>query len=84
MEYIKYKLTKALIVAFLFLSACNSGDGSGYWKSCRDYRYIHSQSGEEIRYTRNLLSLYRNTFIINNSYATWRFENLSVFPELET
>ena len=49
MEYIKYKLTRALIVAFLFLSACNGGDGSGYWKSCRDYRYIHSQGGEEIR-----------------------------------
>ena len=40
MEYIKYKLTGALIVAFLFLSACNGGDGSGYWKSCRDYKYI--------------------------------------------
>ena len=49
MEYIKYKLTRALIVAFLFLSACNGGDGSGYWKCCRDYRYIHSQGGEEIR-----------------------------------
>ena len=49
MEYIKYKLTGALIVAFLFLSACNGGDGSGYWKSCRDYRYIHSQCGEEIK-----------------------------------
>ena len=48
MEYIKYKLTGALIVAFLFLSACNSGDGSGYWKSCRDYSYKHSQCGEEI------------------------------------
>ena len=30
MEYIKYKLTEASIVAFLFLSACNGGDGSGY------------------------------------------------------
>ncbi len=30
MEYIKYKLTGALIVGFLFLSACNGGDGSGY------------------------------------------------------
>ena len=49
MEDIKYKLIGALIVAFIFLSACNSGDGSGYWKSCRDYRYIHSQGGEEIR-----------------------------------
>ena len=49
MEYFKYKLTGALIVASLFLSACNGGDGSGYWKSCRDYRYIHSQCGEEIR-----------------------------------
>ena len=49
MEYFKYKLTGALIVASLFLSACNGGDGSGYWKSCRDYRYIHSQGGEEIR-----------------------------------
>ena len=49
MEYIKYKLTGALIVAFLFLSACNGGDGSGYWQSSRDYRYIHSQGGEEIR-----------------------------------
>ena len=49
MGYIKYKLTGALIVAFLFLSACNGGDGSGYWKSCRDYWYIHSQVGEEIR-----------------------------------
>ena len=49
MEYIKYKLTRALIVAFLFLSACNGGDGSGYWKCCRDNRYIHSQGGEEIR-----------------------------------
>jgi hypothetical protein len=25
MEYIKHKITGALIVAFLFLSACNSG-----------------------------------------------------------
>ncbi len=49
MEYIKYKLTGAFIVAFLFLSACNGGDGSGYWQSYRDYRYIHSQGGEEIR-----------------------------------
>ena len=49
MEYIKYKLTGALIVAFLFLSACNGGDGSGYWQSYRNYRYIHSQGGEEIR-----------------------------------
>ena len=30
MEYFKYKLTGALIVASLFLSACNGGDGSGY------------------------------------------------------
>ena len=49
MGYIKYKLTGALIVAFLFLSACNGGDGSGYWKSCLDYWYINSQYGEEIR-----------------------------------
>ena len=33
MEYIKYKLTGALIVAFLFLSACNGEDGSGYWQA---------------------------------------------------
>ena len=49
MEYIKYKLTGALIVAFLFLSACNGGEGSAYWQSYRDYRYIHSQGVEEIR-----------------------------------
>ena len=49
MEYIKYKLTGALIVAFLFLSACNGGDGSGYWKSCRDEWYTQSQGGEVIR-----------------------------------
>ena len=30
MDYIKYKLNGTLIVAFLFLSACNGGDGSGY------------------------------------------------------
>ncbi len=30
MGYIKYKLTRALIMALLFLSACNGGDGSGY------------------------------------------------------
>ena len=30
MEYIKYKLSGALVVAFLFLSACNGGNGSGY------------------------------------------------------
>ena len=30
MEYVKYKSTGALIVAFLFLLACNGGDGSGY------------------------------------------------------
>ena len=30
MDYIKYKLIRALIMAFLFLSACNGGDGSGY------------------------------------------------------
>ena len=30
MEFIKYKTSNTLIVAFLFLSACNSGDGSGY------------------------------------------------------
>ena len=30
MQNIKYKVTGALIVAFLFLSACNGGDGSGY------------------------------------------------------
>ena len=29
-HYIKYKLTGASIVAFLFLSACNGGDGSSY------------------------------------------------------
>ena len=49
MEYIKYKLTGALIVAFLFLSACNGGDGSGYWQGYGDYRHIHSQGEEEIR-----------------------------------
>ncbi len=49
MEYIKYKLTGSLIVAFSFLSACNNGGGSGYWKSCQDHRYIHSQRGEKIR-----------------------------------
>ena len=48
MEYFKHKLPGALIVAFLFLSACNGGDGSGYWKSCRDYRYIHSQCGKRL------------------------------------
>ena len=30
MECIKHKLTGALVVAFLFLSACNGGGGSGY------------------------------------------------------
>ena len=30
MAHIKYKLTNTLIVAFLFLSACNNGVGSGY------------------------------------------------------
>ena len=30
MEYVKDKLTGALIVAVLFLAACNGGDGSGY------------------------------------------------------
>jgi len=30
MKYIKYKLTGAVILAFLFLSKCNGGDGSGY------------------------------------------------------
>jgi len=30
MEYIKYKLTGTLILAFSFLSACNNGGGSGY------------------------------------------------------
>ncbi len=30
MDFIKYKLTYTLILAFLFVSACNSGDGSGY------------------------------------------------------
>ena len=29
-HYIKYKLTGASIVASLFLSACNGGDGSSY------------------------------------------------------
>ena len=48
MEYVKDKLTGALIVAVLFLAACNGGDGSGYWKSCRDYRYIKSQCGADI------------------------------------
>ena len=78
MEDIEYKLTGALIVAFLFLSECNIGDGGGYWKSCRDYWYIHSQCGEEIRQTRNLLNLYRNTLIINNGDATGCFNNLLV------
>ncbi len=78
MEYSKYKLAGALIVAFLFLWACNGGAGSGYWKSCRDYWYIHSQCGEEIRQTRNLLNLYRNTLIINNGDATGCFNNLLV------
>jgi len=77
MEYIKYKLTGALIVAFLFLSACNGGDGSGYWQSSRDYRYIHSQGGEEIRLTRNLLSLYRKNFIIN---ITMQLGALIIYP----
>ena len=39
MEYIIYKFSGTLIVLFAFLSACNGGSGSGYWKSCRDYRY---------------------------------------------
>ena len=78
MEYIKFKLNGALIVAFQLLSACNGGDGSGYWKSCGDYRYIHSQCGKEIRKTRNLLNLYRNTLIINNNYATRYFNYLLV------
>jgi hypothetical protein len=30
MEHIKYKLTGGSIVVFLFLSACNGGNGSGY------------------------------------------------------
>ena len=77
MEYIKYKLTGALIVAFLFLSACNGGDGSGYWQSYRDYRYIHSQGGEEIRLTRNFLSLYRKNFIIN---ITMQLGALIIYP----
>ena len=47
MEYFKYKITRALIVSSLFLSACNGGDGSGYWKSCRDYRYIYTHNVEK-------------------------------------
>ena len=77
MDYIKFKLNGALIVAFLFLSACNGGDGSGYWQSYRGYRYIHSQGGEEIRYTRNLLSLNRNNFIIN---ITMQLGALIIYP----
>ena len=46
---IKYKLTTMSILALLFLSACNDGGSSGYWESCWDNRYIHSQGGEEIR-----------------------------------
>ena len=38
MEFLKYKLTNTLILAFLFVSACNSGDGSGYWEICVDDR----------------------------------------------
>ena len=46
MEYIKYKLTGSLIVAFSFLSACNNGGGSGYWKSCKIID-IYTQSVEK-------------------------------------
>ena len=46
---IKYKLTTMSILALLFLSACNDGGSSGYWESCWDNWYIHSQGGEEIR-----------------------------------
>ena len=63
MDYIKHKITGALIVALLFSSACNGGDGSGYWKSYRVYRYIHSQGEEEIRKAGHLVSLYRYTFV---------------------
>ena len=83
MGYIKYKLTGALLVAFLFLSVCNGGDGSGYWKSCRDYRYIYPQGGEAIRSVRDLLSVCRNTFVTYNSIATCCFNYLYIFSELE-
>ena len=45
---IKYKLTTMSILALLFLSACNDGGSSGYWESCWDNWYIHSQGGEEV------------------------------------
>ena len=38
MEFIKYKITNTLILAFLFVSACNSGDGSGYLETCVNNR----------------------------------------------
>ena len=78
MEYIKHKITGALIVALLFSSACNGGDGGGYWKSYRVYRYIHSQGEEEIRKAGHLASLYRYTFVTNKSNATWYFDYLDL------
>ena len=78
MEYIKHKITEALIVALLFISACNGGDGGGYWKSYRVYRYIHSQGEEEIRKAGHLASLYRYTFVTNKSNATWYFDYMDL------
>ena len=43
MEHIKYKLTHTSIAAFLFLTACKKGDGSGYGDSFLDCRCIHQR-----------------------------------------
>ena len=78
MDYIKHKITGALIVALLFSSACNGGNGSGYWKSYIVYRYIHTHVEEKIRKAGHLVSLYRYTFITNKRDATWYFDCLDV------
>ena len=57
MAHIKYKLTHTLIVAFLFLTACNSGDVSGYWDSFVDCRYIHQRGWGKIIRVRKLVRI---------------------------